>query len=189
MSVLCAPKTCSTRARMRDRLRLTVFFQSSNGRLWEALRCIRLVRPRLGYGLQCVSTSRRCRPTRRCHVVRRKQLIKHLAVMHRRVRHPVAPYQFVSTIDADVILVAIVALAVLLRPARLRVLLATLGRHIRPGLGRLVTLDLLVSSRPLRCTGTATIDASMIWPPPGSVPLAFEMGVEILEQGLDEASL
>ena len=120
-------------------------------------------------------------PHAACRVVRRKQFIQHLAVMHRRVRHPVAPYQFVSTIDAGVILVAIVALAVLLRPARLRVLLATLGRLVIPGLGRLATLDLLVFVAAVALNRNRNNRRINDLAAPGSVPLAFEIGVEILE--------
>ena len=45
MSLCCAPKTCSTRTRNRERLLLPAFSQSRNGRLRQALRWIRLVKP------------------------------------------------------------------------------------------------------------------------------------------------
>ena len=96
--------------------------------------------------------------------------------MNRRVRHLVTPDQLVLAVNAHVVLVAIVTLAVLLRPARLRVLLPTFGRLVGPGLGVSPRLICSFSSRRLRWMGTATIDASMIWPAAhGLKALAFEI--------------
>ena len=66
---------------------------------------------------------------------RPRPFLKDLAVVHRRVRHPVAPCQLVLAVDDDGVLVAIVTLAVLLCPARIRILLPTLGRLVGPGIG------------------------------------------------------
>ena len=56
------------------------------------------------------------RPHTACRVVRRKHLLKHLAVMDCRVRHVVTPDQLVLAVDAHVVLVAIMTLAVLAHP-------------------------------------------------------------------------
>ena len=96
--------------------------------------------------------------------------------MNRRVRHLVTPDQLVLAVNVDVILVAIVTLAVLLRPARLRVLLpafATLSAQASGDSPLLSDPEFIegrrmicsFSSRLLRWMGTATTDASMIWPP------------------------
>ena len=78
------------------------------------------------------------RPHTACRVVRSQQLLNHLAVVHRRVRHPVTPNQFVFTINAHVVLVPIVTLAVLLGPARIAVPRSSRGQAFLPTFGRLV---------------------------------------------------
>jgi len=59
-------------------------------------------------------------------------LVKDLAVMHRDIRHRVVAHQLVGFIRVHVILVAVAGLPILLRPARLNILLTPLlGRPIR----------------------------------------------------------
>ena len=70
--------------------------------------------------------------------------------MLRRVAHMIAPHQLVPTVHVDMVLVTVMALAVLLGPPRLDILLAPLCRLVLPG---------GLSSRLLRCLGTATIEA------------------------------
>ena len=69
-----------------------------------------------------------------------QDLIEHLAVVGDRV----APDQLVLLVDIDVILIAVVALAVLLGPARVLVFLPLHVRLVVPGVRRLAFLDLLV---------------------------------------------
>src|SRR5262245_23594090 len=66
-----------------------------------------------------------------------QHLIELLAVVHRGVGPGPAADQLVLAVDADVVLVAVEALAVLLGPARILVLLCSPGRLFLPALGRL----------------------------------------------------
>ena len=109
--------------------------------------------------------------------------------MHRRIRHPVTPYQLVPTVDGDVILVAIVALAVLLRPARIPVLLSTLGWLVGPGLRCLTPFDLLIVVTTIALNGNRDKRSIDDLATHRLVALAFQVAVEILEQGIDEAGL
>src|SRR6056297_1287718 len=91
-----------------------------------------------------------------------------------RVADVVASDQLVPAVHVDVVLVAVVAAPVLLRPARIRVLLAALGRLVRPAVaqpsGSSPDLIASFSLRVLRFFGTATMDASRICPPRAMVP-------------------
>ena len=107
--------------------------------------------------------------------------------MHRRIRHPVTPYQLVPTVDGDVILVAIVALAVLLRPARIPVLLSTLGWLV--GQASLTPFDLLIVVTTIALHGNRDNRSIDDLAAHCLVALAFQVAVEILEQGIDEAGL
>src|SRR4051812_43088271 len=51
------------------------------------------------------------------------------------------------------------------------------------------SLIALFSVRLLRCTGADTMEALTIWPPHGQVAPALQMGVEGIEQRLDETRL
>ena len=64
--------------------------------------------------------------------------------MHAGVAHNVTAHEFMPTVDADVVLVTIIGALVLLRPARVLVLLAVLGRVRFPVFRRLAFLDRLV---------------------------------------------
>src|SRR5262245_405755 len=70
-----------------------------------------------------------------------QHLIELLAVVHRGVGLGPAADQLVLAVDADVVLVAVKAPVVLLGPARILVLLRSLGRLVLPALGRLAGLD------------------------------------------------
>ena len=161
MSLCCAPKTCSTRTRNRERLLLPPFSQSHNGRLRQALRWIRQTLF-LDLLLNVFRPVGAVRPHTACRVVRCQQAINRLAVVNRRICHAVTTNQLVPAVDVEVVLVAIMTLAVLFRPPRIRVFLTTPGRLVRPVLGRLALLDPGVVSTAVACLGTATIDASMI---------------------------
>src|SRR3954447_17695128 len=70
------------------------------------------------------------------HIGRRvaiaQERVERLTVVHRRVGHLVSPDQLVPDVRINVVLVAKEALAVLLRPARVAVLLAQLGGLLLP---------------------------------------------------------
>ena len=70
-----------------------------------------------------------------------EQFAEHLAVVHRRGRHPVVLDLLVLLIGIDVILVAIVLLFAFLDPASLGVLPATLGLRLIPGLRDFACLE------------------------------------------------
>ncbi|MGA8292339.1 MAG: hypothetical protein WB820_07505, partial [Rhodoplanes sp.] len=63
------------------------------------------------------------------------------AVMHGRVGHHIAPDQLVRPVYVHVVLVAEEAATVLLRPARVLIFLADLGRVLLPLRRRLAALD------------------------------------------------
>jgi len=78
-----------------------------------------------------------------------EQFVEHLAVVDRRIGHRITPDQLVFLVDVDVILVAVVALAMLLGPAGIEVFLAFLVRLVFPRFGYLALLDLLVLLAPV----------------------------------------
>ena len=57
-------------------------------------------------------------------------IVEDLAVVLRRVAHMIAPHQLVPTVHVDMVLVTVMALAVLLGPPRLDILLAPLCRPL-----------------------------------------------------------
>src|SRR5258707_4309080 len=73
-----------------------------------------------------------------------EHIVQLLTVVHGRVRRIPFADQLVRLVHADMVLVAVEALVVLLRPARVRVLLRILGRLLLPSLRRLAGLDRLV---------------------------------------------
>ena len=78
------------------------------------------------------------------HIARRvplgQECVERLAVVHRRIGHLVAPDQLVLGVRIHVVLVAKKALAVLLRPARVAILLAQFGGLLLPRRRRLAGL-------------------------------------------------
>src|SRR5262249_27068295 len=72
-----------------------------------------------------------------------EQIVWLLTVMHGRVRRIPFSDQLVRLVHAEVVLVAVEALIVPLRPARVLVLLGILGGLLFPSLGRLAGLDRL----------------------------------------------
>src|SRR6266478_2641143 len=69
-----------------------------------------------------------------------EHIVQLLTVVHGRVRRIPFADQLVRLVHADMVLVAVEALVVLLRPARVRVLLRILGRLLLPSLRRLAGL-------------------------------------------------
>src|SRR5436190_9507362 len=73
-----------------------------------------------------------------------ENIVQLLTVVHGRVRRIPFADQLVRLVHADMVLVAVEALVVPLRPARVLVLLGILGRLLLPSLRRLAGLDRLV---------------------------------------------
>lgn len=80
------------------------------------------------------------RPHVRSRVARIKNSFELLTVVHTRVAHDVTAHEFVPAIDADMVLVPEIGAFMLLRPARVLVLLAVLGRLLLPVFRRLAGL-------------------------------------------------
>lgn len=96
-------------------------------------------------------------------VVPVQDVIHHLAVVHRRVGHTIPAHQLVPAVHADVVLVAVVALAVL-PGASVSFWARLAGLSAQPA-GVPPPLIIAFSSWRLRCLGTGTIAASgRPWP-------------------------
>src|SRR3979490_418780 len=112
-------------------------------------------------------------PHIRSRVARIKNIFELLTVVHARVAHALTAREFVPAIDADMVLVTEIRAFMLLRPARVLVLLAVFGRLGFPVFRRFA-LIVSLSSRALCCFGADTIVASMICPPLARYPLFFK---------------
>ena len=110
-------------------------------------------------------------------------------VVHRRVRHAVAPHQLVPAVHVDMVLVAVMALAVLLGPARVGILLGPLGRLVLPALGRLAILDPRVVVPAIALFGHRHDRGVDDLAAHRQVALLLQIAVEVLEQCLDHARL
>ena len=113
--------------------------------------------------------------------------IERLAVVNRRVRHRVAPHQLVLAVDVHVVLVAEVALAMLLRPARVDVLLRLLVGLPRDG--RIAVLDRLILRAAVALHGRGHDGGVDDLAAHGQVAPAFQIGVEGIKQRLDQPCL
>ena len=83
-------------------------------------------------------------PHVRSRVARIKNIFELLTVVYARVAHHVTAHEFVPAIDADMVLVTEIRAFMLLRPARVLVLLAVLGGLGFPVFRRFAFLDRLV---------------------------------------------
>src|SRR6266576_445412 len=83
-------------------------------------------------------------PHVRSRVARIKNIFELLTVVYARVAHHVTTHRFVPAIDADMVLVTEIRAFMLLRPARVLVLLAVLGGLGFPVFRRFAFLDRLV---------------------------------------------
>src|SRR3954462_4019382 len=120
-------------------------------------------------------------------VVGIEKVVERLAVVNRRVRHRVAPHQLVLAVDIHVVLVAEVALAMLLRPARVDVLLRLLVGLPRDR--RIAVLDRLVLFAAVALHGRRHDGGVDDLAAHGQVAPALQMGIEGLEQRLDQPRL
>ncbi len=151
ISLLWDPNTCSTRARTFERVLLPRFSHSLKGLLRGPLRWIRLFSPCSPTAPRLPPNDRRCPPTPPTPCCRRSGAPQNWAGMHRGIRYPIAPHQLVPPIHVHVVLVAAMTLAVLLGPARVRVLLRPFGR--RPVVRRFPRLDPRVLLAPVALLG------------------------------------
>ena len=87
------------------------------------------------------ATSKRCPPHTPKAVLSPSRISSRTwPVVLRRVAHMIAPHQLVPTVHVDMVLVTVMALAVLLGPPRLDILLAPLCRLVLPACRRLARL-------------------------------------------------
>src|SRR6266516_7527853 len=139
------PNTCSTRARTFERLVFADFWRSDSGRLRAARRWIRPLQALLRQArLDLERAVGAVRPDLLAGVGEVEHIVQLLTVVHGRVRRIPFADQLVRLVHADMVLVAVEALVVPLRPACVVVLLGILGRLLLPSLRRLAGLDRLV---------------------------------------------
>src|SRR5947209_145194 len=105
---------------------------------------------------------RRCRPTRPKPCCSHQEHLRTFNCRVRSRRSHVTAHEFVPAIDADMVLVTEIRAFMLLRPARVLVLLAVLGGLGFPVFRRLRSLIVSFSSPELCCLGADAIVASMI---------------------------
>src|SRR5262245_29147800 len=120
------PNTCSIRARTFERVVFADFWRSDSGRLRAARRWIRLTlllqaRLDLNRGVGAV------RPDPLPGVGEIEHIVQLLAVVHRCVRRVPFADQLVHLVHAEVVLVAVEARVILLRPARVLIFLGIPG--------------------------------------------------------------
>src|SRR6202043_3908106 len=84
-------------------------------------------------------------PHVRSRVARIKNIFELLTVVHARVAHHVTAHEFVPAVDADMVLVTEIRAFMLLRPARVLVLLVVFGRLGFPVFRRFAFLDRLLA--------------------------------------------
>src|SRR5438067_5517122 len=139
------PNTCSTRARTLERVVFADFWRSDNGRFRAACRWIWLFKPlRLQARLNLHRAVGAVRPDPIAGIGEIEHIVQLLTVVHGRVRRIPFADQLVRLVHAEVVLVAEEARIVLLRPARVLVLLGILGGLLLPTARRLAGPDRLV---------------------------------------------
>jgi hypothetical protein len=108
------------------------------------------------------------------------------ALQAARVAHHVTAHEFVPAVDADMVLVTEIRAVMLLRPARVLVLLVVFGRLGFPVFRRFAFLDRLAR---IVLLGADTIVASMIWPAHGEIALVLQEPIKQIEQLFHRARL
>lgn len=101
-----------------------------------------------------------------------QELLEDLTIMHGRIRPRLLRNEPVRFIHVHRILIPVMILPMLDRPACLYVLLPVLGRLVLPFCQTLPCFNLAFSSRVWRCWGTGTSEASINWPPRAWKPWA-----------------
>src|SRR3984893_11630228 len=132
------------------------------------------------------------RPHARSRVARIKNIFELLTVVHARVAHHVTA----MAVDADMVLVTEIRAFMLLRPARVLVLLAVLGRLGFPVFRHLAVLDRLVLLARTEGAGYRMVllcgryDRSIDdLPAPGEIALVLQEPVKQIEQLFHRAAL
>src|SRR5467141_3762978 len=118
-----------------------------------------------------------------------EHIVQLLTVVHGRVRRIPFADQLVRLVHADMVLVAVEALVVLLRPARVRVLLRILGRLLLPSLRCLAGLDRLVLLLRVALLGHRHNRGVNDLAAARNVARGLEMLAEALEQLVDQPGL
>lgn len=108
-------------------------------------------------------------------------MIHCLTVTHSGISDMIAPDQPVLAIDIHVLFKAVIALTMLLRPARIDILLAKLGGLICSNLGHFALLDRRVLVAPIVVAKHRHDGNIQDLPAAGYVALSIEMVVEQLE--------
>src|ERR1700704_6793795 len=121
----------------------------------------------------------------RVHIRRRVGLVQKSiefpAVMRTRVGHVVLPDQLVLGIRIHVVLVAVEALAVLLGPTRVFVLLPVFRRVLLPRLRRLAGLHVVILVAAVALFGNRSDRGLNPLAPPRNVALRLQMMAKVLE--------
>src|SRR5207237_7552749 len=118
-----------------------------------------------------------------------EHIVQLLTVVHGRVRRIPFADQLVRLVHAEVVLVAVEALVVLLRPARVLVLLCILGRLLLPSLRRLAGPDRLVLLLAVTLLGHRYNCGVNDLSAARNVALGREMLAEAFEQLVDQPGL
>src|SRR5262249_17010435 len=118
-----------------------------------------------------------------------QELVELLAAVNRGVRRGIAADQLVLAVDVNVVLVAVVALAVLLRPPGIPVLLRLFGWFVLPALGRLTRFDRLVLFPPVALLGRADDRRVDDLATTRNVALGIEMPIEPFKPRLTQSGL
>src|SRR5215813_13336721 len=118
-----------------------------------------------------------------------EHIVQLLTVVHGRVRRIPFADQLVRLVHADMVLVAVEALVVPLRPARVLVLLGILGGLLLPSLRRLAGLDRLVLLLRVVLLGHRHNRGVNDLAAARNVARGLEMLAEALEQPVDQSGL
>src|SRR5690348_5605319 len=184
------PNTCSTRSRTFERVVFADFWRSDSGRSRAARRWIRLCKP-LAFRPASICTERvgAVRPDPLASVGEIEHIVQLLAVVHGRVRRIPFADQLVRLVHAEVVLVAEEARIVLLRPARVLVLLGILGGLLLPSLRRLAGLDRLVLLLRVALLGHRHNRGVNNLAAARNIALSLKMLAEALKQLVDQPGL
>src|SRR5438128_7273800 len=166
------PNTCSTRARTLERVVFADFWRSDSTRFRAARRWIWLCKPFAVTGIGEI-----------------EHIVQLLTVVHGRVRRIPFADQLVRLVHAEVVLVAEEARIVLLRPARVLVLLGILGGLLLPSLRRLAGPDRLVLLLRVALPGHRHNRGVNNLAAARNIALSLKMLAEALKQLVDQPGL
>src|SRR5881392_2355518 len=179
------PNTCSTRARTFDRVVFADFWRSDSGRLCSAPVDTALQALLLQARLDLHRAVGAVRPDPLAGVGEIEHIVQLLTVVHGRVRRIPFADQLVRLVHAEVV----EALVVLLRPARVLVLLCILGRLLLPSLRRLAGPDRLVLLLRVALPGHRHNRGVNNLAAARNIALSLKMLAEALKQLVDQPGL